>query len=122
MMERIDVATENLYDENVERLAALFPEVVTEVREADGSLRHTIDVEALKARVGDVAEGQRERYQLHGRGRPGPRRKRFVPLTRPCVHVPRRASTGIPPKTSISRATTSMRSNCCVPPMPARSK
>ncbi len=64
MMERIDAATENLYDENVERLAALFPEVVTEVREPDGTLRHVIDVDALKERVGDVAEGQRERYQF----------------------------------------------------------
>lgn len=62
-MEKLSHATENILDENVEKLAELFPEVVTEVREPDGSLRHTIDVEALKERVGDVAEGQRERYQ-----------------------------------------------------------
>ena len=63
-MERVELTTENIIDENVEKLAELFPEVVTEVRESDGTLRHTIDVEALKARVGDVAEGQRERYQF----------------------------------------------------------
>lgn len=63
-MERMELSTENIVDENVEKLAELFPEVVTEVREPDGTLRHTIDVEALKARVGDVAEGQRERYQF----------------------------------------------------------
>lgn len=63
-MEKLSHTTESIIDENVERLAELFPEVVTEVREPDGSLRHTIDVEALKVRVGDVAEGQRERYQF----------------------------------------------------------
>lgn len=63
-MEKLSHATESILDENVEKLAELFPEVVTEVREPDGGLRHTIDVDALKERVGDVAEGQRERYQF----------------------------------------------------------
>lgn len=63
-MEKLSHTTESILDENVEKLAELFPEVVTEVREPDGSLRHTIDVDALRERVGDVAEGQRERYQF----------------------------------------------------------
>ncbi|HJA00485.1 MAG TPA: site-specific DNA-methyltransferase [Candidatus Collinsella stercoripullorum] len=63
-MEKLSHTTENILDENVKKLAELFPEVVTEVREPDGTLRHTIDVDAFKERVGDVAEGQRERYQF----------------------------------------------------------
>lgn len=63
-MEKLSHTTESILDENVEKLAALFPEIVTEVREPDGTLRHTIDVDALKERIGDVAEGQRERYQF----------------------------------------------------------
>lgn len=63
-MEKVSTTTPSILDENVERLAKLFPEVVTEVREADGTLRHTIDVDALKERVGDVAEEGRERYQF----------------------------------------------------------
>lgn len=63
-MEKLSHVTESIIDENVEKLAELFPEVVTEVREPDGGLRHTIDVDALKERVGDVADGQRERYQF----------------------------------------------------------
>ena len=63
-MEKLSHTTESILDENVEKLAELFPEVVTEVREPDGSLRHTIDVDALRECVGDVAEGQRERYQF----------------------------------------------------------
>ncbi|HIZ46177.1 MAG TPA: site-specific DNA-methyltransferase [Candidatus Olsenella pullistercoris] len=63
-MEKLSHTTESIIDENVERLAELFPEVVTEVREPDGTLRHAIDGDALRERVGDVAEGQRERYQF----------------------------------------------------------
>lgn len=63
-MEKVNTTTPSILDENVERLAKLFPEVVTEVRETDGTLRHTIDVDALKERVGDVAEDGRERYQF----------------------------------------------------------
>ena len=86
-MEKLSHATENILDENVEKLAELFPEVVTEVREPDGSLRHTIDVEALKARVGDVAEGQRERYQFTWPGKRDAKQEAYRPIDkclRPC--------------------------------------
>ncbi|WP_455138482.1 site-specific DNA-methyltransferase [Thermophilibacter sp.] len=86
-MERVDHATPNILDENVEKLAELFPEVVTEVREPDGSLRHTIDVEALKARVGDVAEDQRERYQFTWPGKRDAKQEAYRPIDkclRPC--------------------------------------
>lgn len=86
-MEKLSHTTENILDENVEKLAELFPEVVTEVRESDGSLRHTIDVEALKARVGDVAEGQRERYQFTWPGKRDAKQEAYRPIDkclRPC--------------------------------------
>lgn len=63
-MEKIDLHTANIADENARKLAELFPDIVTEVRDADGTLRHSIDVEALKAHVGDIAEDKRERYQF----------------------------------------------------------
>lgn len=86
-MEKLPHTTENILNENVEKLAELFPEVVTEVREPDGSLRHTIDVEALKARVGDVAEGQRERYQFTWPGKRDAKQEAYRPIDkclRPC--------------------------------------
>ena len=86
-MEHVRLSTGNILDENVEKLAELFPEVVTEVREPDGSLRHTIDVEALKARVGDVAEGQRERYQFTWPGKRDAKQEAYRPIDkclRPC--------------------------------------
>ena len=38
-MEKLSHTTENIIDGNVEKLAELFPEVVTEIREPDGTLR-----------------------------------------------------------------------------------
>lgn len=86
-MEKLSHTTESILDENVEKLAELFPEVVTEVRELDGSLRHTIDVDALKERVGDVAEGQRERYQFTWPGKREAKREAYRQIDkclRPC--------------------------------------
>lgn len=86
-MEKLSHATESILDENVGRLAALFPEVVTEVREPDGTLRHAIDVDALKERVGDVAEGHRERYQFTWPGKGEARQeayRRIDKCLRPC--------------------------------------
>lgn len=86
-MKHVELTTENIIDENVEKLAELFPEVVTEVREPDGSLRHTIDVDALKERVGDVAEGQRERYQFTWPGKREAKQEAYRQINkclRPC--------------------------------------
>ena len=64
MVERIKPGTPDGTEENVERIAELFPEVVTEVEDADGNLERTVDFDALRGLLGDVAEGQRERYQF----------------------------------------------------------
>lgn len=63
-MDRIVPGTPDGTEENVERLAELFPEVVTEVEDSDGNLEHVVDFDALRDLLGDVAEGQRERYQF----------------------------------------------------------
>lgn len=86
-MEKLSHTTENILDENVEKLGKLFPEVVTEVREPDGSLRHTIDADALRERVGDVAEGQRERYQFTWPGKRDAKQEAYRQIDkclRPC--------------------------------------
>lgn len=64
MVERIKPGTPDGTEENVGRIAELFPEVVTEAQDADGNLEHVVDFDALRDLLGDVAEGQRERYQF----------------------------------------------------------
>ena len=86
-MEKLSHTTESIIDENVEKLAELFPEVVTEIRELDGTLRYAIDADALRERVGDVAEGQRERYQFTWPGKRDAKQEAYRQIDkclRPC--------------------------------------
>ena len=63
-MDKIELGTADGTAENIERLAALFPQVITEVESAQGKLEHAVDFDALRDLLGDVAEGTRERYQF----------------------------------------------------------
>ena len=63
-MEKIELGTPDGAVENIEKIAELFPQVVTEVENTDGELARVVDFDALRDLLGDVAEGQRERYQF----------------------------------------------------------
>lgn len=87
-MEKVELRTADIAVENAAKLAELFPDIVTEVLDEDGSVRHSIDVEALKAHVGDVAEDKRERYQFTWPGKQKARAEAIRPIDktmRPCV-------------------------------------
>ena len=107
-LKKVDLRTADIAAENAAKLAELFPDIVTEVLDEDGNVRHSIDVEALKAHVGDIAEDKRERYQFTWPGKQKARAERSAPSTRPCAPALRRALTGTLRRTSTSRATTSM--------------
>lgn len=86
-MEKVELRTADIAVENAAKLAELFPDIVTEVLDEDGSVRHSIDVEALKAHVGDVAEDKRERYQFTWPGKQKARAEAIRPIDktmRPC--------------------------------------
>ena len=63
-MEKIELGTPDGAVENIEKIAELFPQVVTEVENTDGELARAVDFDVLRDLLGDVAEGQRERYQF----------------------------------------------------------
>ncbi len=63
-MEKIDTYTSDITEENIEKLIELFPQVATEVESEDGEVERAVDFDALRELLGDVAEGQRERYQF----------------------------------------------------------
>lgn len=87
-MEKVNLQTADIAAENAAKLAELFPDIVTEVLDEDGNVRHSIDVEALKAHVGDVAEDKRERYQFTWPGKQKARAEAIRPIDktmRPCV-------------------------------------
>ena len=64
-MNKIELGTPDGTAENIDKLGKLFPQVVTEVEELrGGGTRKAIDFDALRDLLGDIAEGQRERYQF----------------------------------------------------------
>lgn len=86
-MEKVELRTADIAAENAAKLAELFPDIVTEVMDEGGSVRHSIDVEALKAHVGDIAEDKRERYQFTWPGKQKARTEAIRPIDktmRPC--------------------------------------
>lgn len=87
-MEWIDRLSDDVTGDNIEALLSLFPDVATEVRGADGELHRAVDYDALREKLGDVAEGGRERYQFTWPGKREARAeasRRIDKVLRPCV-------------------------------------
>jgi len=64
-MEKLKMETKDLIMRNIEKLAEIFPGVITEVRDEKGNLIKAIDFDMLKQELSDqVVEGDKERYQL----------------------------------------------------------
>ena len=64
-MDKISQETPDLTQENIAKIAALFPDVVTEVMDADGKVTLAVDFDALRDDLSDeVVDGPRERYQF----------------------------------------------------------
>ena len=69
-IEKLDMSTPNITDDNVARIAELFPNVVTEGRDENGKLTHVVDFDALKQELSDsIVEGPQERYRLDWPGK-----------------------------------------------------
>jgi len=64
-MKKLSMKSVDLTQKNIEKIAELFPNVITEVRDENGKLKRAIDFELLKQELSDiVVEGDKERYQL----------------------------------------------------------
>jgi adenine-specific DNA-methyltransferase len=69
-MEKLDLHSPDLTVENVNKLAELFPNVITESLDAVGTPVRAIDFDLLRQELSDhVAEGPQERYQLDWPGK-----------------------------------------------------
>ena len=68
-MDKLNFKTSDLSEKNVEKLAALFPSVVTEIRGSDGTVKKGIQFERLKQMLSpDAVEGE-ECYELNWVGK-----------------------------------------------------
>lgn len=64
-MENLKMHTPDLADENFQKLAALFPNAVTETKDENGNVVRAIDVDVLRQEISaTVVEGPQERYQF----------------------------------------------------------
>lgn len=64
-MEHLKMHSLNKIDENVSKIAALFPNCVTEAKADDGSITKKIDFDILKQELSNtLVEGREERYQF----------------------------------------------------------
>lgn len=82
-IEKIQGITPNLTKENVDKLLTLFPDVATEITDpATGETERAVDFDALRERLGDVAEGNRERYQFTWPGKREAKRLAREPITK----------------------------------------
>jgi adenine-specific DNA-methyltransferase len=69
-MNKSKMHTPDFTQENIAKLAALFPNCVTETRGEDGTVRRGIDFDQLRQELSDhVVEGPRERYHLDWPGK-----------------------------------------------------
>lgn len=64
-MQKLRMKTKDIVPDNVEKIAALFPNVITEAEDEKGRLFKAVDFELLRQELSDcVVDGDRERYRL----------------------------------------------------------
>ncbi|MGD9419839.1 MAG: site-specific DNA-methyltransferase [Verrucomicrobiota bacterium JB025] len=69
-MDKLKLHSKDLTAENIEKLAALFPNCLTETKAEDGSTKHAIDFDLLRQELSaDLVEGPQERYRLDWPGK-----------------------------------------------------
>ncbi len=69
-MDKLKMHSPNLTEANIEKLAQLFPNCVTEATNGSGRLKKAIDFDLLRQELSEhVVEGPQERYQLNWPGK-----------------------------------------------------
>ena len=90
-MDKIALGTPDGAVENIELLGKLFPQVVTETENGEGRLERAVDFDALRELLGDVAEGQRERYQFTWPGKREAKAEARRPITKTMIPCPEKS-------------------------------
>lgn len=85
---QLKLSTPDLTQENIAKLAELFPDVVTEARDNDGNVSLKVDFDALRDDLSNEAvESPRERYQFTWPGKRQAKLEARIPCNktmRPC--------------------------------------
>ncbi|HAT9659774.1 TPA: site-specific DNA-methyltransferase [Legionella pneumophila subsp. pneumophila] len=69
-MDSLKMHSKDITEENIDKIAALFPNCITEVTDEQGRLRKKIDFDLLRQELSrEIVEGPQERYQLNWPGK-----------------------------------------------------
>ena len=69
-LEKMKLHSPDFADENIRKIAEIFPNCVTETQDSNGSLKFAIDYEELRQELSDhIVEGSQERYHLNWPGK-----------------------------------------------------
>lgn len=69
-MDKLKMHSPNLVEQNIDKLATLFPNCVTESKDENGKLKQAIDFDLLKQELSrHIVDGPQERYQLNWPGK-----------------------------------------------------
>src|SRR5450756_1251337 len=69
-MDKLKMQSPNLVGANIEKIAAMFPNCITEDRDESGQLRRVVDFDQLRQELSaGLVEGPRERYTLSWPGK-----------------------------------------------------
>lgn len=87
-MDKLKMHSPNLTDANIAKLAELFPNCITEARDAKGELKKAVDFDLLRQELSSsIVEGPHERYHLDWPGKRQALATANTPITktlRPC--------------------------------------
>ena len=91
-MEKMKMQSENLVDENVEKIAKLFPNCITEGKDENGNVVRAVDFDLLKQELSkDLVEGNDERYTLNWAGKSNLSSQQTLQSMQPYVLAKRKA-------------------------------
>lgn len=81
-MDKLKMQTPNLSQENIEKIAKIFPQAITEKEYENGKTKKAIDFDILKQILEeDLVEGGDERYRLDWPGKKASILKANTPIT-----------------------------------------
>ena len=88
MIEKMKMSTPDLTDMNIAKIGALFPNVITEIRDENGDKKKAVDFDLLRQVLSkSLVEDENERYRLDWPGKKASLLKANTPITktlRPC--------------------------------------
>lgn len=88
-MDKLKMQTPDMTQVNINKIAEIFPNVITETRDDNGNVKKAVDYDLLKQVLsGELVEGSDERYRLDWPGKKASLLKANIPISktlRPCL-------------------------------------